>query len=128
MTWFGIRLFSVSIINYLFGNIMFAILWKTCGGYLMYWQIAIVCTFLASLFSFQTQSRFILKQETKSFFNPRYTLFQLFGLLISIIAVPALTSYSKLDLVVVQFLWSAFFSLLSLLVLGQTGFDSRSKP
>jgi hypothetical protein len=128
MARFGIRLFAVSTVNYFFGNVLFIILWRFFGGYLEYWQIAIICTGLASVFSFQTQSRFVLRIETTSFFNPRYTTFQLIGLLIAITTVPAMSSHFKLDIILVQFAWSAFFSLVSLLVLSQRGFDSSSKP
>ena len=128
MARFGIRLFVVSAVNYFFGNVLFAILWRSFDGYSEYWHIAIICTVVASIFSFQTQSRYLLRIETRSFFNPRYTTFQLIGLLIAIATVPAVSIYFKLDIVLVQFAWSAFFSLVSLLVLSQRGFDSSSKP
>lgn len=124
----GIRLVVVSAVNFFFGNVLFAILWKFCGSHSEYWQIAVVCTCLASVFSFQTQSRYLLGVETRSYFNPRYTTFQLFGLLIAITTVPAMSIRFKIDIILVQFFWSAFFSLFSLLVLSQRGFDSRSKP
>jgi hypothetical protein len=128
MARFGFRLFVVSAVNYFFGNVLFAILWRTFGSYLEYWKIAITCTVIASIFSFQTQSRYLLRIETRSFFNPRYTIFQLIGLLIAIGVVPAMSLYFKLDIILVQFAWSAFFSLVSLLVLSQQGFGSSSKP
>ena len=128
MARFGMRLFVVSAVNYFFGNVLFAILWKYFGNYSEYWQIAVICTCVASVFSFQTQSRYLLRFETRSYFNPRYTTFQLIGLLIAITIVPAVSIRFKLDIILVQFAWSAFFSLFSLLVLSQRGFDSRSKP
>jgi hypothetical protein len=127
MTKFGIRLFAVSSVNYLFGNLLFAILWRYLGAHLEYWLVAIICTAMASVFSFQTQSKYLLRIETRSFFNPRYTLFQLIGLLIAIYTVPTISSHFKLNIILVQFAWSAFFSLVSLLVLSRRGFDSSLK-
>ena len=124
---FGIRLFSVSAINYCFGNILFAVLWKVFGGQLNHWEIAIICTCVASIFSYQTQSRYLLRMGATTFFSPRYTSFQLFGLLIAIAIVPSLSDYLNLDVILVQFVWSAFFSFVSLLILSQSGFDSSPK-
>jgi hypothetical protein len=123
MTGFGIRLFVVSGVNYFFGNVMFAILWKFFGNYLEYWKIAILCTCVASVFSFQTQSRFILKQRTVRFVNFRFISFQLLGLALAIIFVPRLARDLKIDIVTTQFVWSAFYSLLSLLLLRQKRFE-----
>ena len=123
MARFGIRLFVVSAVNYFFGNVLFAILWKFFGNYSDYWQIAILCTCVASVFSFQTQSRFILKQRTVRFINFRFISFQLLGLALAIIFVPRLARDLKIDIVTTQFVWSAFYSLLSLLLLRQRRFE-----
>ena len=123
MARFGIRLFVVSAVNYFFGNVLFAILWKLFGNYSDYWQIAILCTCVASVFSFQTQSRFILKQRTVRFINFRFISFQLLGLALAIIFVPRLALELRMDIVTTQFVWSGFYSLLSLLLLRQRRFE-----
>jgi hypothetical protein len=123
MAKFGIRLFVVSAVNYFFGNVLFAILWRFFGNDSEYWQIAIVCTCVASVFSFQTQSRFILKQRIVRFVNFRFISFQLLGLALAIIFVPRLALALKVDIVATQFVWSAFYSLLSLLFLRQRRFE-----
>lgn len=123
MARFGIRLFVVSAINYFFGNVLFAIFWRFFGNYLEYWQIAIICTGFASVFSFQTQSRFILKQRVVRFINFRFISFQMLGLALAIIFVPRLALALKIDIVTTQFVWSAFYSLLSLLFLRQSRFE-----
>jgi len=123
MARFGIRLFVVSAVNYFFGNVLFAVLWKFFGKYSDYWQIAILCTCVASVFSFQTQSRFILKQRTVRFINVRFISFQLLGLALAIIFVPRLALDLRMDIVTTQFVWSGFYSLLSLLLLRQRRFE-----
>lgn len=114
---FGVRLVLVSICNYLFGNFLFALMWQVFENRLFYWEIAILCTFCASIFSYQTQSRFILRQQVRSYINLRYTLFQLSSLALAIILVPKLAEGIGISIVLAQFGWSAFFSLISLLLL-----------
>jgi hypothetical protein len=119
---FGLRLVLVSISNYLFGNLLFALTWMTFGSQLKYWEIAFLCTCVASIFSFQTQSRFILKHQAIRYVNFRFILFQLLGLALAIIFVPQIALSFKMNIVVAQFGWSGFYSLISLLFLKQRRF------
>ena len=119
---FGIRLMIVSACNYLFGNFLFALLWTVLGEKLRYWGVAVLCTCIASIFSFQTQARFILRQSIVSFINLRFISFQLLGLTLAIILVPRFADAFNVNIVIIQFGWSAFYSLLTLLMLKQRRF------
>jgi hypothetical protein len=122
---FGFRLLVVSIANYLFGNFLFALLWIISAQRESYWVIAIISTFFASMFSYQTQSRGILRTTTQSVINLRYISFQLFGLAFAIVVIPSISSFWQIDIIFVQFGWSAFFSLISLLLLIKRKFSSK---
>ena len=121
---FGMRLVLVSLGNYLFGNFLFALLWGLSDGYFAYWEIAIVSTCLSSVFSYQTQSRLILRQGTESFINLNYVSFQLLGLAFAILAVPSISRLLQMNIVIIQFGWSAFYSLISLALLRKRKFSS----
>ena len=123
---FGLRLLSVSFLNYLFGNLLFAFLWNVSTGNFAYWKIAIISTFLASVFSYQTQSRYILKIPAETLVNLRYVAFQLLGLAFAILAVPSISRSWQLNIVIVQFGWSAFFSLVSLFLLRRRNFFAKT--
>ena len=123
---FVFRMFLVSGINYLFGNSVFALLWGIFKLKFQYWEIATLSTILAAIFSYQTQSRFILKNENlNSFVNSRFVGFQLLGLALSILMVPLLASSLRINIVFSNFIWSAFFSILSLVLLSKKKFDAR---
>jgi len=85
---FSLRLLVVSMCNYVFGNILFAFIWSFTNRAAEYWEIAIVCTFISSVFSYQTQSRIILKNQIDAIINFKYSSFQLIGLAIAILIVP----------------------------------------
>lgn len=120
----GVRLIVVSACNYLFGNSLFALLWTVLGDRLKYWGVAVLCTCIASIFSFQTQARIVLRQTIVSFINFRFISFQLLGLTLAIIFVPRIADAFNVSIVIIQFGWSAFFSLLTLLMLKLGRFDS----
>jgi len=123
-TGFGFRVVGVSICNYLFGNILFALSWGIFHSHFVYWQIAIACTFISSIFSYQTQSRLILRRQTGPIINYRYIAFQLLGLALAILLVPAISNKFELSVILLQFAWSAFYSLSSLLMLQKNKFTS----
>jgi hypothetical protein len=123
---FGLRLILVSLCNFLFGNILFAFLWIFLHQYFAYWGIAIVCLILASIFSYQTQSRLILGRETGPFINFLYITFQLLGLFLAILLVPVISDRLRLSIILIQFGWSACYSLTSLLMLHKNIFTTKS--
>ena len=115
---FGIRIVIVSTINYLFGNTLFAFVWYFSQSFLKYSVVASLSTVLAAIFSYQTQSRYIFGRKTlKSFINMYYVSFQLLGLFLGILLVPLLALNLRVSIVVVQFCWSALFSLITLTIL-----------
>lgn len=114
----------VSVCNYLFGNFLFALLWGLSDRHFAYWEIATVSTCLSSVFSYQTQSRLILRQGTESFINLYYVSFQLLGLAFAILAVPSISGLLQMNIVIIQFGWSAFYSLISLVLLRKRKFSS----
>ena len=121
---FGVRLLVVSIFNYLFGNCLFAVLWVVLGDRFKYWGVAVLCTCVSAIFSFQSQVRFVLRQSIVSFINFRFVSFQLLGLTLGIFSVPKFADFFNVSIVIIQFSWSALFSLLSLLMLKQKRFNS----
>jgi hypothetical protein len=120
---FGIRLLLVSISNYLFGNLLFVILWRFFNNYLAYWEIAFVSTCISSIFSYQTQSRVTLRLELGSIINLQYVSFQITALLLSILVVPTISDYFGLNIIIVQFGWSGICSLFSLYLLQKNKFS-----
>jgi len=125
-TGFGFRLVGVSICNYLFGNILFTILWLFLHHYFAYWEIAIFCLIVASIFSYQTLSRLILGRKKGPFINFLYVTFQLLGLLLAIILVPVISDRLRISIILIQFGWSACYSLISLLMLHKNIFSTKS--
>lgn len=124
---FGVRLLVVSIFNYLFGNCLFAVLWAVLGDRFKYWGVALLCTCISAIFSFQSQVRFVLRQTLVSFINFRFVSFQLLGLTLGIFFVPKFADFFNVSIVIIQFGWTAMFSLLSLLMLMQKRFDSQKR-
>jgi len=112
------RFFIVSAINYLFGNLSFAALWLLLNNHFSYFEIAICCTFIASVFSYQMQMRFTLGlRKLRSFLSYRYLAIQFVGLVAGSIIVPRLAESTFAGVILVQFIWSGLFSLGSILFL-----------
>ena len=112
------RFLLVSALNYFFGNMLFLLLWLGLKEFLEYWVIAILCTFGASIFSFQTQSRLTFRMiPAKTWVTIEYLILQFFSLTLGVVLVPWVSSELKCPLVVIQFVWSGLFSLLSVLYL-----------
>jgi hypothetical protein len=61
-----------------------------------------------------------------SIINLQYVAFQIVGLLLSILIVPTISDYFGINIITVQFGWSAVFSLFSLLLLQKNKFSSSS--
>jgi hypothetical protein len=107
----------VSALNFCVGFLIFSLLWFAFQTELHYFVIALLSTLLASVWSYQTQNRFLLKRKTlKSLISWQYLLLQTSGLLLSTIAVPAITQATNLNLLLIQLAWSFVFSILGLLV------------
>ena len=112
------RFLLVSTINYFFGNFLFAALWLLLNKHFTYFEIALCCTFFASIFSYQMQMRFILGfHDLKTILNIRYLVIQLVGLISGSIIVPKLAESISANIILVQFVWSGIFSLGSILFL-----------
>ncbi len=109
---FSYRFLFVSLLNFLAGNLIFTFLWLINANVFAYWQIAFITTVLASIFSFQTQSRIVLrKNSTLGLINLRYLIFQIVGLASSIAFVPSFAQFFSVNLLLIQLIWSALFSV-----------------
>jgi hypothetical protein len=87
-----------------------------------------ISTFFSSLFSYQIQSRYIFESsKTRLFVSPLYLGIQLGNLGISAIVVPLISKATEIGYIPVQFLWSAFISLISLAVIYLTEVKNKSK-
>ena len=111
------RFTLVAALNFGVGFLIFSILWVAFHTALNYFVIASLSTLLASVWSYQTQNRFLLKRNTlKSLISWQYLILQLSGLLLSSIAVPLITQTTGLNLLLVQLAWSFVFSVIGLWV------------
>ena len=115
---FGFRFLSVSILNYLAGNLFFSTLWLVFGNILAFWLIVGISTFLASIFSYQTHRRISLKtQKIRKLVDFKYLIFQFISLILGILLIPQLAQFFRANSIFVYFLWSGFASLIILLIL-----------
>lgn len=112
------RFTLVSALNFGVGFLIFSLLWITFYSVLSYFVIALLSTLLASVWSYQTQNRFILKRNNlNSIVSWQYLILQTSGLLLSTLCVPAITQTTNLNLLIVQLVWSFVFSIAGLLVI-----------
>lgn len=115
---FGFRFLSVSILNYLAGNLFFSNLWLAFGNILAFWLIVVILTVLASIFSYQTHSRISLKkQKIRKLVDFNYLIFQFISLILGILLIPQLAQFFGVNFIFMYFLWSGFASLVILLIL-----------
>jgi hypothetical protein len=115
---FGFRFLSVSILNYLVGNLFFSILWIALEKIFAFWQIVIVSTLLASIFSYQTHRRISLRtRKIGKVVDFKYLIFQFLNLILGILLIPELAQIFQISFIIVYFLWSGFASLIILLIL-----------
>lgn len=115
---FGIRFLSVSILNYLVGNLFFSILWIALEKIFAFWQIVIVSTLLASIFSYQTHRRISLRtRKIGKVMDFKYLIFQFLNLILGILLIPELAQIFQISFIIVYFLWSGFAFLIILLIL-----------
>ena len=109
------RFICVSALNYLFGNMIFAICWTFSGTNFEYPAVATASTLIAAVFSYQTQARLIVKSvRVRKIINPFYLSIQLISLGLSFISVPFLANQTSLGYISAQFLWSAVTSFISI--------------
>ena len=115
---FGFRFLSVSILNYLAGDLFFSTLWLIFGNILAFWLIVVISTLLASIFSYQTHRRISLKtQRIRKIVDFKYLFFQFLNLTLGIFMIPRLAEFFEVNFIVMYFLWSGFASLVILLIL-----------
>jgi hypothetical protein len=112
------RFTFVSALNFGVGFFVFSLLWITFQTVLSYFLIALLSTLLASVWSYQTQNRFTFKRKTlASLVSWQYLILQTSGLVLSSMMVPTITQTTNLNLLLVQLVWSLFFSIIGLCVL-----------
>jgi Na+-transporting methylmalonyl-CoA/oxaloacetate decarboxylase beta subunit len=115
---FRFRFLSVSILNYLAGNLFFSALWLVFGDILAFWLIVIISTLLASIFSYQTHRRISLRtQKIRKVVDFKYLIFQFINLILGILLIPQLAQFFGVNFIFTYFLWSGFASLIILLIL-----------
>jgi hypothetical protein len=109
---FSFRFVLISLLNFTFGYSAFTVLWLWGNSFFSYWQIACASTLFSSIFSFQSQSRFVLrKRESIVLVKPSYIFLQFVGLVINIVVVPLLSDSYEINILLAQFFWSSFFSV-----------------
>ena len=114
----GFRFLSVSILNYLVGIFFFSILWIALENIFAFWQIVIVTTLFASIFSYQTHRRISLKtRNLRKVVDLKYLIFQFLNLILGILLIPKLSQFYEINLIIVYYFWSGFASLFILLIL-----------
>jgi len=115
---FGFRFLSVSILNYLAGNLFFSTLWLVFDNTLAFWLIVVISTLLASIFSYQTHRRISLRtQKIKKIVYFKYLIFQFINLFLGILLIPQLAQFFGVNIVLAYFLWTGFASLIILMIL-----------
>lgn len=114
----SVRFLLVSILNYLTGNLIFSIIWFLNDSKFSYPIIATCSTLAASVFSYQTQSRILLKSSNNiKVVEPLYLCIQISSLLLSFYIVPLLSKVTSTGYIFTQFLWSAIISVVSILII-----------
>ncbi len=97
---------------------MFAILWTLNNSTFPYFVVAIITTSFASVFSFQTQSRFLIESRSvRVAVSPMYLAIQFFALAVGSVLVPYVSHLVSVGYITIQFVWSALVSILSVIVL-----------
>ena len=115
---FGFRFLSVSILNYLAGNLFFSNLWLAFGNILAFWLIVVISTLLASIFSYQTHRRISLRaQKIRKIVDFKYLIFQFINLFLGILLIPQLAQFFGVNIIFAYFLWTGFASLIILMIL-----------
>lgn len=112
------RFLIVGATNYLFGNLVFTLLWSLLSAHLSYLILASASTIISSLFSYASHTFVTLKEKT--FIMQNFSLFslvQLMGLIVSVLLVPRVASSLVVNLLLIQYLWSAIFSIVGVLLL-----------
>lgn len=97
---------------------MFAILWTLNDLTFPYFLVAMITTLFASVFSFQTQSRFLVESRSvRVAVSPMYLAIQFFALAVGSVLVPYVSHLVSVGYITIQFVWSALISILSVIVI-----------
>ena len=114
----ALRFLAFGSLNYLVGNLIFTAYWWWLGADLPYWSVALFSTITTSIFSYFTHTFGTLRSRK---FNGRnlsiYASLQVFTLIIFSLSVPRLSRSLGIHLLIVQYVVSAFLSVMNLLVL-----------
>jgi hypothetical protein len=118
-SWPAIARFLVfGAFNYLAGNLIFTSIWWFWGTKFPYWFIALLATMTASIVSYSTHTFGTLRSHS---FDRRnlafYALVQGIGLIISSLLVPKVAQMLNINLLPVQYDWSAIFSIIGIALL-----------
>ena len=112
------KFLRTGILNYLVGNLIFALLWTSTSKYLSYFYIAVLTILIASIFSFVMHHFLSLGNSVplrNRISNVRiYVLFQITIFVLSLYLVPFISQESGLNIIFVQLIWSGAGSLISL--------------
>ena len=113
-----IKFLVISAVNYLFGNFIFAFFWTLNNEKFQYLIVAVPSTLIASIFSYQVQSRYLVNSANRRpIVSPIFLAIQLANLGVSAIMVPFLSKETSLGLIPIQFLWSGFISVISIILI-----------
>jgi hypothetical protein len=112
------KFLRTGILNYLVGNLIFALLWTSTSKYLSYFYIAVLTILIASIFSFVMHHFLSLGNSVplrNRISNVRiYVLFQITIFVLGLYLVPFISQESGLNIIFVQLIWSGAGSLISL--------------
>jgi hypothetical protein len=118
---FIIRFTGVGLLNYAFGNGVFTLFWLHLSDTLSYSIIVLFTTVLGSVFSFFTHRKFTLN-NTRGKTRKKltiYTSFQVVFLFLSIITVPKISEIFQINILLLQYIWSASVSLLGVIIIAK---------
>ena len=124
---FSAKFVGISGLNYLVGNLIFMLFWFFNIWSLPYLVIASISTFLSVFFSYQTQTRILIKsRDAKKFRSFGYLSIQIGSLMLASLVVPFLSRSTSLSYIAIQFVWSAAVSVLSVLFLFGSSSSNRT--
>jgi len=113
-----IRFLLVGTLNYVAGNLIFTFYWWAFHHKLAYFLIALLTMLSTSLFSYSTHTFGTLKSRRFEKTDLGiYTFIQGIGLVSSVILVPRVSSIFEVHLLLVQYIWSAIYSVMGILLL-----------
>jgi hypothetical protein len=112
------RFLAFGTLNYIVGNLFFTGYWWYLGTHVPYLIVAMLSTLTASVFSYFTHTFGTLSSRTFNGHNLMlYACVQGIGLIVSALLVPKVTQLLQIKLLLVQYTWSALFSIIGIILL-----------